>query len=135
MTSQITTDAGERLAAWLEHELRLLEILQFRFDGLDRLLRASQSHMVVRAVDEIEAVKSQLGIASLHRDLAVSAYTADWQEPDAPTLTALIDFAEPEFAARLRALQTALQAVGGEIEALQQRCAEASTARLDVAVV
>jgi hypothetical protein len=131
MTMQTTTDAGERLAAWLEHELRLLEILQYRFDGLDRLLRAGQSEMVVRAVDEIEAVKSQLGIASLHRDLAVSAYTADWREPDVPTLSSLIEHSDPGFSARLRQLQEALRAVGAEIQTLQTRCAEASQARLD----
>ena len=128
-TNAPPSDAA-RVASWLEHELRLLEILQYRLDGLDRLLRAGRSDMVVRAVDEIEEVRDQLGLAGLHRDLAVSAFTADWSDTDFPTLSTLIDHADSSTASRLGHLQEALHETTGEIAALQERCAAAASDNL-----
>lgn len=122
-TTDHTSTGAERLASWLEHQLRLLEVLQFRFDGLERLLKAGRDHMIVRIVDEIDEVRSQLGIADLHRDIAVSSLTANWSLEDLPTLSMVIERSDTELTDRLAALQSALHETIEEIAATQDRCA------------
>ncbi len=123
--------ATEQLASWLEHELRLLEILNYRFDGLERLLRARQDTMLGRAVDEISEVRQQIGIADLHRDLAVSRIAAALGESEHPTMSRVIDRSDPEMAQRLTEIRDSVVLMMEEIDEAQERCAGAATEALN----
>lgn len=123
--------ATEQLASWLEHELRLLEILNYRFDGLERLLRARQDTMLGRAVDEISEVRQQIGIADLHRDLVVSRIAAALGESEHPTMSRVIDRSDPEMAQRLTEIRDSVVLMMEEIDEAQERCAGAATEALN----
>lgn len=123
--------ATEQLASWLEHELRLLEILNYRFHGLERLLRARQDTMLTRAVDEIGEVRQQIGIAGLHRDLAVSRIAAALGENEHRTIGEVIDRSDPDMARRLTDIRDAVVLMMQEINDAQERCSGAATEALD----
>lgn len=123
--------ATEQLASWLEHELRLLEILTYRFDGLERLLKARQDTMLTRAADEIDEIRQQIGIADLHRDLAVSRIAAAHGDTEHPTIGQIIDRSDPEMAQRLSDIRDAVVLTIREIEDAQRRCATAARDALD----
>ena len=135
MTNQITTartrDVTEQLASWLEHELRLLEILTYRFDGLERLLKARQDTMLTRATDEIAEICQQIGIADLHRDLAVSRLANLYGEEDHPSIATIIDRSEPEMAQRLAEIRDAVVMMIEEIDQAQRRCAGTARTALE----
>ncbi len=135
MTNQPTQPeaqaATEQLASWLEHELRLLEILTYRFDGLERLLKARQDTMLAQATDEIAEIRQQIGIADLHRDLAVSRIAAAYGDTEHPTIGRIIDRSDPEMAERLVTIRDAVVLMIQEIDNAQRRCAAVARGALE----
>lgn len=120
--TQLDTSPGdvERLTGWLEHQHRLLEIMRYRLHGLQRMLASARDDLVVKAVDEVEEIRTQIGMADLHRDIAAHGLVT---EGNSFNLSGLIASMDDEVAAeRLSRLQDALQEEAAAIDELQERC-------------